>query len=114
MNLEQLRNLMPVTKRCIFLNHCAVSPLPVPVKEKIEEVIRDQASEGLEGLMAHFKPVPGLKTVLLNLPAPAAKRLLSHKTPLRGLILLPKGWIGNQAMKSFCRAGNILPMFIPG
>jgi selenocysteine lyase/cysteine desulfurase len=42
----ELRSLFPVTKRAIYVNHAAVSPLPIPAVEAIESQLRDVRDNG--------------------------------------------------------------------
>jgi cysteine desulfurase/selenocysteine lyase len=43
---DQLRALFPITERAIYLNHAAVSPLPIPTIEAVESQMRDVAENG--------------------------------------------------------------------
>ena len=42
----ELRSLFPITKRAIYLNHAAVSPLPTPTVEAIESQLKDVRDNG--------------------------------------------------------------------
>jgi cysteine desulfurase/selenocysteine lyase len=42
----ELRALFPITQRTIYLNHAAVSPLPIPIVETIESQLRDVRDNG--------------------------------------------------------------------
>src|SRR5258705_10699799 len=42
----ELRALFPITQRAIYLNHAAVSPLPVPTSEAVESQVRDVGKNG--------------------------------------------------------------------
>src|SRR5262245_49353971 len=42
----ELRSLFPITKRAIYVNHAAVSPLPTPTVEAIEAQLRDVRDNG--------------------------------------------------------------------
>jgi cysteine desulfurase / selenocysteine lyase len=43
---DQLRALFPITKRAIYLNHAAVSPLPLPTIEAVHSQLRDVTENG--------------------------------------------------------------------
>lgn len=43
---DQLRALFPVTERAIYLNHAAVSPLPLPTVQAIEQQLKDVRDHG--------------------------------------------------------------------
>ena len=43
----ELRELFPITKRAIYLNHAAVSPLPTPTLEAIETQLKDVHENGM-------------------------------------------------------------------
>lgn len=42
----ELRALFPITQRAVYLNHAAVSPLPVPAIEAVESQLRDVHKNG--------------------------------------------------------------------
>jgi selenocysteine lyase/cysteine desulfurase len=42
----ELRALFPITQRAVYLNHAAVSPLPVPTIEAVESQLRDVHKNG--------------------------------------------------------------------
>jgi selenocysteine lyase/cysteine desulfurase len=42
----ELRALFPITQRAIYLNHAAVSPLPIPAIEAVESQLRDVHKNG--------------------------------------------------------------------
>ncbi len=42
----ELRSLFPITNRAIYVNHAAVSPLPIPAVEAIESQLRDVRDNG--------------------------------------------------------------------
>jgi cysteine desulfurase/selenocysteine lyase len=42
----ELRALFPITQRAVYLNHAAVSPLPVPALEAVESQLRDVHKNG--------------------------------------------------------------------
>ncbi len=42
----KLRALFPITERMIYLNHAAVSPLPLPTLEAVQSQLRDVAENG--------------------------------------------------------------------
>ena len=42
----ELRALFPITKRAVYLNHAAVSPLPTPTVEAVEAQLRDVHENG--------------------------------------------------------------------
>ena len=42
----ELRSLFPITKRAIYVNHAAVSPLPIPTVNAIESQLRDVRDNG--------------------------------------------------------------------
>src|SRR5262250_1304896 len=42
----ELRDLFPITKRAIYLNHAAVSPLPSPTIEAIDAQLKDVRDNG--------------------------------------------------------------------
>jgi selenocysteine lyase/cysteine desulfurase len=48
---EEIRQLFPVTQNYVYLNHAAVSPLPLPVYEQIEQHMRDVLRSGV----VHFR-----------------------------------------------------------
>jgi selenocysteine lyase/cysteine desulfurase len=48
---EEIRQLFPVTQNYVYLNHAAVSPLPLPVYEQIEQHTRDVLRSGV----VHFR-----------------------------------------------------------
>jgi cysteine desulfurase / selenocysteine lyase len=43
---EQVRAIFPITKRVVYLNHAAVSPLPTPTVEAVQSQLRDVAENG--------------------------------------------------------------------
>jgi cysteine desulfurase/selenocysteine lyase len=43
---DQIRALFPITNRVIYLNHAAVSPLPIPTLEAVQSQLRDVAENG--------------------------------------------------------------------
>jgi len=43
---DEIRALFPVTRRFVYLNHAAVSPLPTPVFEAIQSQLRDVSENG--------------------------------------------------------------------
>ena len=43
---KSLRDLFPITKRAIYLNHAAVSPPPTPTIEAVQSQLRDVAENG--------------------------------------------------------------------
>lgn len=43
---DELRALFPITKRAIYLNHAAVSPLPLPTLEAVKSQLQDVAENG--------------------------------------------------------------------
>src|SRR6185295_2856747 len=42
----ELRSLFPITNRAIYLNHAAVSPLPIPTVEAIDSQLKDVRDNG--------------------------------------------------------------------
>src|SRR6476661_10523193 len=42
----ELRSLFPITNRAIYVNHAAVSPLPIPTVEAIESQLKDVRDNG--------------------------------------------------------------------
>src|SRR5438309_12132318 len=48
---EEIRQLFPVTKHYVYLNHAAVAPLALPVYERMEQHARDVLENGL----VHFR-----------------------------------------------------------
>lgn len=42
----ELRSLFPITRNAIYLNHAAVSPLPIPTVEAVEAQLRDVRDNG--------------------------------------------------------------------
>ncbi|PVU73503.1 cysteine desulfurase [Sulfolobales archaeon SCGC AB-777_J03] len=65
---ESFRDLVPVTKKFVYLNHAAVSPTPLPVLEAAQAYLREVASEGTIAVNRYeaddFK---GLREKLANL-----------------------------------------------
>lgn len=47
----EIRNLFPVTRNCVYLNHAAVCPISVPVYERMERHLRDLLEHGA----VHFR-----------------------------------------------------------
>lgn len=43
---DQLRALFPITERATYLNHAAVSPLPIPTIEAVQSQLRDVVGNG--------------------------------------------------------------------
>jgi selenocysteine lyase/cysteine desulfurase len=43
---DEIRALFPITKRAIYLNHAAVSPLPLPTLEAVKSQLQDVAENG--------------------------------------------------------------------
>lgn len=43
---DELRALFPITEHTVYLNHAAVSPLPLPTSEAIQSHLRDVAENG--------------------------------------------------------------------
>lgn len=43
---EQVRSLFPVTERCVYLNHAAVSPPPLPTIQAIQTQLQDVSEHG--------------------------------------------------------------------
>ena len=43
---ERIRNLFPVTKKFVYLNHAAVSPIPMPVAEALKQQVSEQLAYG--------------------------------------------------------------------
>jgi selenocysteine lyase/cysteine desulfurase len=43
---EEIRNLFPVTKNYIYLNHATVAPISIPVYERMQEYTRDLLDHG--------------------------------------------------------------------
>ncbi len=48
---KEIRQLFPVTRNYVYLNHAAVAPLPLPVYERIEQHTRDVLKSGV----VHFR-----------------------------------------------------------
>lgn len=46
MEIDRIRELFPVTKGYIYMNHAAVSPLPAPVREAMERHLADVSEHG--------------------------------------------------------------------
>ncbi|MFN0088449.1 MAG: aminotransferase class V-fold PLP-dependent enzyme, partial [Blastocatellia bacterium] len=42
----EIRDLFPVTRNCVYLNHAAVCPISVPVHERMERHLRDLRDHG--------------------------------------------------------------------
>jgi cysteine desulfurase / selenocysteine lyase len=69
---DELRQLFPVTKNYVYLNHAAVAPLALPVYERMEGHARDLLEHGAVNYMAHLaaiKQVRGLAAQLINAQA---------------------------------------------
>ncbi len=69
---DALRNLFPVTRNYVYLNHAAVCPISLPVQERMQEYTNDLLNHGL----VHFrewgeavKRVRGLAAQLINASA---------------------------------------------
>lgn len=43
---DELRALFPITKRAVYLNHAAISPLPLPTLEAVQSQLQDVAENG--------------------------------------------------------------------
>lgn len=66
---SEIRQLFPVTQNYIYLNHAAVTPLPLPVYEAMERHLRSLREQGLVNWQewgAAIKGVRGLCAQLIN------------------------------------------------
>ncbi len=66
---QEIRELFPVTKNCVYLNHAAVAPISLPVYERIERHTRDLLEYGavhFREWLAAVRQVRGLAAQLIN------------------------------------------------
>lgn len=54
---EEIRRLFPVTKNYIYLNHAAVAPISLPVRDAIDRYTRELAEKGLADYRKWFAEV---------------------------------------------------------
>ena len=69
MNIENYRNLFPVTKKYVFLNHAAVSPASLRVTEAVTEFYNEcatQASKGYFNWLAKIDATRNKAAALIN------------------------------------------------
>jgi selenocysteine lyase/cysteine desulfurase len=66
---QEIRELFPVTKNCVYLNHAAVAPISLPVYERMERHARDLLEHGAAHFrewIAEVKHVRALAAQLIN------------------------------------------------
>ena len=63
----ELRSLFPITERCIYLNHAAVSPLPTTTLRAVESQLRDVHENGSAGFRNWLATKEQARELLANL-----------------------------------------------
>src|SRR6185436_1078175 len=63
----EVRALFPITERCNYLNHAAVSPLPTPTLRAVESQLRDVHENGSAGFRNWLATKEQARELLANL-----------------------------------------------
>lgn len=67
LNTPELRSLFPIIEHSIYLNHAAVSPLPIPTVEAIEGQLKDVRDHGSVHYQSWLAVKNSARTLLSNL-----------------------------------------------
>ncbi|MBW1786216.1 MAG: aminotransferase class V-fold PLP-dependent enzyme [Deltaproteobacteria bacterium] len=66
-NFDELRSEFPITKRFTFMNHAAISPVPVTVTRALDVMLREYSELGIDCYPAWIKRIPEVRGRLSRL-----------------------------------------------
>jgi len=88
--LKDVRHLFPITQRCIFLNHAATSPLPIPAVEAMTSLIAQR--EGRKGFNVDWdERVAEVRELIARLIHASSKEIAFVGNTSHGLNIVAAG-----------------------
>ncbi len=92
MNIEEIREQFPYLKTGkIYFDHAAVSPLPTPVKEKVDQYLYERSFTEINNYHANLEAVNNLRENLSNLLNTTSDRIGFTKSVTDSLNILAQG-----------------------
>ncbi len=109
----EIRALFPITKRCNYLNHAAVSPLPLTTMRAVESQLRDVHENGSAGFRNWLATKEQARELLANLLGARPEQLAFMRNTSDALSSVANGltWRPGDNIVTFAREfpSNIYP-----
>ena len=102
-NPSELRRLFPITQHSIYLNHAAVSPLPIPTFEAIEGQLKDVRDNGSAHYQSWVAAKNSARTLLAELLGARPEQLAFMRNTSDSLSTVANGfkWKQNDNIVTF-------------
>ena len=109
----ELRSLFPITKRAIYVNHAAISPLPTPTVEAIESQLKDVCENGSINFRSWIAVKEHARSLLAQLLGARPEQVAFMRNTSDGLSTVANGlkWSTGQNVVTFRKEfpANIYP-----
>jgi cysteine desulfurase / selenocysteine lyase len=110
---EEIRSLFPITKRAIYLNHAAVSPLPLPTIEAVQSQLRDVAENGSLNYQSWLAVKERARKLLAGMIGARSEQIAFMRNTSDGLSTVANGlpWVAGDNIVSFRKEfpSNVYP-----
>lgn len=91
MNPEAFRALVPITRRCAYLNHAAMGPLPSPALLAMEAAAREQSDLGSEMMSAYDAVKEATRGEVARLIRATPEEIAFTRNTVEGLSVVASG-----------------------
>lgn len=91
MDVTQIRNLFPVTRNYVYLNHAAVSPLSTRVSSTMAECIADMSQHGTASFEKWLEPIEEARRLAAELIGASPEEVAFTKNTTSGLLIVATG-----------------------
>lgn len=91
MNIDQARDLFPVSQRYAYLNHASVAALPVPVVAAMQRYLQDQSRQGGVALQDWDERLAGIRQTAARLIGAHQDEVVFTSSISHGLNLIAAG-----------------------
>ena len=109
----ELRSLFPITNRAVYLNHAAVSPLPIPTVEAIDSQLKDVRDNGSINFRSWIAVKERARSLLAELLGAQSEQVAFMRNTSDSLSTVANGldWCNGQNVVTFRREfpANIYP-----